>query len=394
MLCLFRHELMRHFFVGMLFASCGVRAVRHDVAAWRSSSQQLDPEVNMTEFLWRWQNPMPCNQRIGIEAIGTNEDGEPTHMRAELDFEALNSPGGALAGRQEKPGSGEKNLFWLVCNISNGRATLCIEPQDSDKKRSWMEIPRDGEHRIIHVGEDEPEAVEFPWGLLMLDVLVKGDIMFQDVTVYDGWWSVDLEPHPSDAQKDHMDSDSQPSSTATESTNAREGSSTGTGKTSDEPLPEARPSDAVAQTRGGVLQQTHKPLKFCKKELTLYVDGMLGNMRGEPIKETHTRINVAPEDYVKLGGYRVYNKYEWKFDKTHPYKASSVYWLRCDYDTGYPILIKKEYNGGIEVRPFDALHFWTRRTDISSQSQSRIHVHAGHRIVWPLIQGSVVLKMH
>ena len=51
----------------------------------------------------------------------------------------------------------------------------------------------------------------------------------------------------------------------------------------------------------------------------------------EQMRDIHSYVELSPDDYMRLGGVKVFEKLKGGEKKT--------YWLRCDYDTGKPVLL-------------------------------------------------------
>ncbi|CAE7654374.1 unnamed protein product, partial [Symbiodinium necroappetens] len=66
------------------------------------------------------------------------------------------------------------------------------------------------------------------------------------------------------------------------------------------------------------------------------------------------KVRIPPSRYARLGGFRIYSKATGE--------GEEMYWLRCDYATGHPLVLKQNADGSMEQRSFEL--FSTRRTDL------------------------------
>jgi len=64
-----------------------------------------------------------------------------------------------------------------------------------------------------------------------------------------------------------------------------------------------------------------------------------------------------------------------------------MYWLRCDYATGHPLVLKQNVDGSTEQRGFEL--FSTRRTDL--EKGQNLTLLADATLVRPLTEGFVTV---
>jgi len=91
------------------------------------------------------------------------------------------------------------------------------------------------------------------------------------------------------------------------------------------------------------------------------------------------KVRIPPSRYARLGGFRIYSK--------ATEEGEEMYWLRCDYATGHPLVLKQNVDGSTEQRGFEL--FSTRRTDL--EKGQNLTLLADATLVRPLTEGFVTV---
>lgn len=314
--------------------------------------------------------PQKCRQWISIEVDGRDEMGEPVKEIREIDVDLYNNLGGvrlftkfknyearySMFDDRSSPNqmSERAQVYYLGCNFVRGVPVFIAElGYDMEEKTPMVQEQFKTGHERMVVRLTPGEVIEFAWGTTFIfDLMVEGRITVKDTTGI-------LEPpdwvlkKPSEAPKPKplvprllkaiKDAFSVEVDEETES---------GSKRLTEPEEPEiVRPSREEELAR---LRQSGK--KACTHSISVEIKATAHETKLRQKPENRT-IYLHPQDYVRLGGYRIMRKF-------HPTEPDKNYWIRCDYDSGWPFLLVHQQGKDWEIRGFFFWNLYERKVSI------------------------------
>ncbi|CAE7745168.1 unnamed protein product [Symbiodinium sp. CCMP2592] len=83
----------------------------------------------------------------------------------------------------------------------------------------------------------------------------------------------------------------------------------------------------------------------CTQTVMLEVNGKSYSPSFRKAYPVVRKVRIPPSRYARLGGFRIYSK--------ATEEGEEMYWLRCDYATGRPLVLKQNVDGSTEQRGFE-----------------------------------------
>ncbi|CAE7488550.1 unnamed protein product [Symbiodinium pilosum] len=359
-----------------------------------------------------------CPGDVILAVYGRSDYNENIDDSTWLDDDMVNMIGGYPIFQQHTA-QGKRFQYHVGCNFQTQRPALYYEEVTETGQgvpNTFAVIPlKDTEPLRVYVGQYGPEVVEFAWTTLLMDVLVDGVVTLQD--------GHGFKPPPPPSMRTTTTSPRtvQPSSawrrakmllSGENSKTSETTESKSTGKEEDDEASEASDADSDIvdiKTGDGVqraiqldparhskeseahnadvqteLTQKLPDLNFCQRTVTLELVGTMERnaQQQSVLKAVHTKVKVPPEYYTKLGGLRI-------FAKKAQGRVDKIYYLRCDFTNGQPLLIMRQ-GGDVEVRRFNFK--WWRTSSVQESIGEHLDLLADPvSVPYPVVKGYVTV---
>lgn len=138
--------------------------------------------------------------------------------------------------------------------------------------------------------------------------------------------------------------------------------------------------------------------KLCTHSVKLHVHGTAHIGPNSTRKVEGVEVQLRPKEYMKIGGLKLMRKYvpgevgplSAQYEKL-PVVKLKRYWLRCNYETGWPFLIMHEQGGDWDERSFALWNGYQRQ--VSMKDNWRLDVLVDFKIPYEMTNGNVQINM-
>eukprot|EP00435_Cladocopium_sp_Y103_P036714 s1624_g9.t1 len=296
------------------------------------------------------QNAKLCPQYTHITYEGTNEEGEKIQDQIVLEPEEYDVMGGRIVFYKQRDNETKATRYIVGCDWQRKiPIVMALKEPDENGNGGVLSIGRFyTSHEEFTVKLLPGERVEFAHGLLTWDVMRDSVFHFRDGT--------GLYFKPKNLEKGYREHEEM----------------------------------LENMERNGA--------KLCTHTVKVHVHGTAHMGPNSTKNVPGIEVQIKPKEYMKIGGLRLMRKYvpgevgrlSAQYEKL-PVVKLKRYWLRCNYDNGWPFLIMHERGGDWDERSFALWNGYERQ--VSMKDNWRLDFLVDFKIPYEMTNGNVKIKM-